>query len=883
MPDVDSTVWGDVIASHRGLREFLWSFDRCEWSEVLKALAILGLQSVVIKYREQLASVDMAMLYKITRYAEKFEVFPATLKAISGAPKDALGFLPASRRSRTGSGDAASWGGSRRFSEETTSMRARATPKRRPRASARPLNSYSVSNSTSKTTRRLNLSRASGYVPSGAPDIYFSRPPPVVARKAAFGTSAATYRFARMGPPFADAMDVLAMNRKSTGSTALRRFATPRSNGGTRPNSSRGFAGGASSSSSRPQSARNAREESARRRSLSARSRREQALFTSRSARSERSENHDSYVYEDDLVDDVDQAAFSEMSRPMSRRSRGDRSRSRSGSARGLADSGNVTISPAKGRTRTAPRNAPASECRAKRVGLELLRSSGEDFINGPEGAAYQVQQRDVVDGGIQAHQPSSNNPFAFDPMPRPFTAPSGDRPHEPLRLRDFAPQAVANEVGTNLAAFNNYQNQVQMASRGGGVAGGAVGSSCTMLSPRTGVPVPSMLSPRRRDGDLDMNNMLGGAGPTRRDILMQGSLDGAGGGGGGTRINLVPQEQEPPARTMLGATSEQAPVPAQQQAACSPLRTVDDILNGPPPNEDPRVQRATGGSTTGSSKRNPPLPTSFFVSTSSPKPIRGGGSAARNRASSGAGQVPVDVAGHLSSADVAGDSLVEQVTLAASGGEIRTALRGGGASSSSASDNATTGAVPHYDISTFLSTRTSPTSGGGGGVSGGHMSGTAAATIPGDQQGGEVQDLIRTLRNKPPLYTSPLGTSQSQRGQQENDMLVRDVDVFQVGSTSQVGSKLSSIMSQSNGSGTVGLGQTTSSKEDILQRSTGSRPGSAKRLRDQIVARQESAGELPLSQLPSRSERRTRHINANSLDAANGRVRNARAFTYRF
>lgn len=68
--------------------------------------------------------------------------------------------------------------------------------------------------------------------------------------------------------------------------------------------------------------------------------------------------------------------------------------------------------------------------------------------------------------------------------------------------------------------------------------------------------------------------------------------------------------------------------------------------------------------------------------------------------------------------------------------------------------------------------------------------------------------------------------------------------------------------------------------RTQLSPRPASSRPSSAKRLRD-VMFSEDSAKELPLDLLPGRRERRTRHIAAQSHDAAHQRVRGARAFTY--
>ncbi|CAD7927911.1 unnamed protein product [Amoebophrya sp. A120] len=139
MPDVDSSVWGEVISQHRGLREFLWTFDRVEWSSVMKALAILGLQAVVLRYRTQLVDLDLELLQQIARYVDKNEVFPPNLDAAGRETADPLGFLPAKRRPRVGSAGSLS---ARSHYEETRNRDRRPTPKKK---SARPLTSSGIS------------------------------------------------------------------------------------------------------------------------------------------------------------------------------------------------------------------------------------------------------------------------------------------------------------------------------------------------------------------------------------------------------------------------------------------------------------------------------------------------------------------------------------------------------------------------------------------------------------------------------------------------------------------------------------------------------------------------------------------------------------------
>jgi len=68
--------------------------------------------------------------------------------------------------------------------------------------------------------------------------------------------------------------------------------------------------------------------------------------------------------------------------------------------------------------------------------------------------------------------------------------------------------------------------------------------------------------------------------------------------------------------------------------------------------------------------------------------------------------------------------------------------------------------------------------------------------------------------------------------------------------------------------------------RTQLSPRPASSRPSSAKRLRD-VMFSEDSVKELPLDLLPGRRERRTRHIAAQSHDAAHQRVRGARAFTY--
>ncbi len=73
--------WDEVLVGHRGIREFLRTFDRGHWTMAMTHLAILGLQIFKLKYG-RCKKKSLPVLERLVAYVEKRGAFPDDIELL---------------------------------------------------------------------------------------------------------------------------------------------------------------------------------------------------------------------------------------------------------------------------------------------------------------------------------------------------------------------------------------------------------------------------------------------------------------------------------------------------------------------------------------------------------------------------------------------------------------------------------------------------------------------------------------------------------------------------------------------------------------------------------------------------------------------------------